>query len=195
MAKIPPIPVEPFFLSKSLSMATPSVKGAVFNIILMWWKAGCPELPQSETVLMAMSQIRPANWKSSKDGIHNAVMELLPILRKHYVKYEEGHRKRSENAFRTLGIVNAERQRKASNRKLSDDSQETREQIIPVKPHPSIRDNQFQRHDRTQVLNASKRMDQRTNKAKGVMLDDNTARGSAPAFVSAVDEPTETNTP
>lgn len=143
MAKIPPMPLEPWHNSKTVRLLPTIAEGAIFKIIREWWLAGCPKLDLSNDALRTIGQIRPYDWPRLQKYVLPALNEIMPPLAEYFKIYSDKRLKKVAAGMRGLAKVEQNRKTKLRTKQLIDKVEITQIPVVPLKTPNSHRQKSY----------------------------------------------------
>jgi hypothetical protein len=107
-----PLPLDPLLHSPTLALAGATVHGAVFAILVAYWRSGCCALPSDEAGLATISRCYGAQWSRVRQPVMQALAEITPHLASAHARMLRARQARQAIA-RLAGVASAEKRREA----------------------------------------------------------------------------------
>lgn len=106
--KILDLPLEKIYHSQAFQIASPLVRGATFNVIMVCWQAGIFDLPDTETQFAKWAGCYSSQWYRIRNRVKEALKEILPALITLHAQESNKARKRQEKA-RKAGLASSKK--------------------------------------------------------------------------------------
>lgn len=142
-------PISAIFDSKYYHISPLLTRGAVFNFVGAWYRAGCPELPPDIDYQQTCG-IRATDWPRHKKWFLMIMDDIMPILQKDAKR--KGMKKliNQENAKKARAGNVAKKQLKKHAKKIEQmmlsDSHDDHTPIAPISPPPRPFKEGFSQH-------------------------------------------------
>ena len=81
---IPPMPVEPVVDHPVMATANILVRGAVWSIVMAWWRGGCRPLPTADVDRMMLAGCDTRRWFGVREAVNQVLGDTLPKLASAY---------------------------------------------------------------------------------------------------------------